>query len=174
MTKQSFDSDTNLTKVIIRPLYFGLVVNILVPMGLLLFCYWLDQRNALHNQLGSGADDLFYLFLAFSAGQAGLAVWYRHRLSKQPMVSSLETFERDFSDSLLKQSRPVFLLIAGIALFGLIYFFLTARFTEAVTFMVLSFVVFQVVRPRYGYVEKLIEKQRALAESGCFRERQTG
>ena len=170
MTRQPFDNGTNLTKVIIRPLYFGLVANILVPMSLLLFCYWLDQRNALHNRLGSGADGLFYLFLAFSAGQAALAFWYRHRLSKQPMVSSMATFETDFSDSLLKQSRPVFLLIAGISLFGLIYFFLTARFTEAVTFMVLSFVVFQVVRPRYGYVEKLIEEQRVMAESGQFRE----
>ena len=41
-------------------------------------------------------------------------------------------------------------------------------FDEALAFVVLSFIAFQVVRPRYGMMRKVLEDQRALMESGQF------
>jgi len=170
MTTQSHDDDIDLTRIIAKPLYFGLVSNILVPMGLLMVCYMLEQRGYNNDFLGQGADQLFYLLAVLSVGQAVFALWFRHKLSQKPMIGRVEKFEQDFAQSLIEQCRPVFLLIAGISLFGIIYFFLTARFNEAVFFVVFSFVIFQVARPRFGYVEKLIKKQRALTDAGKFRQ----
>ncbi|MFQ5454378.1 MAG: hypothetical protein ACE5D6_09365, partial [Candidatus Zixiibacteriota bacterium] len=55
-----------------------------------------------------------------------------------------------------------------ISLYGFIYFFLTGRFKEAVFFVVFSFLVFQIVRPRYGFIRKLIDSQKKLVERGTF------
>lgn len=173
MTVLPDEDDIDLIPIIAKPLYFGLIANILVPMGLLMVCHLLKQRGYTNNFLGQGADGLFYLFAALSVGQAVFALWYRRKLFQKPMIFRIETFENDFTQSLVEHCRPVFLLIAGISLFGIVYFFLTAQFEEAVFFVVFSFVIFQFIRPRFSYVKKLIKKQRALAESGTFRQKNT-
>ena len=60
------------------------------------------------------------------------------------------------------------MLIGAISLYGVIYFLLTGRFEETMFMVILSFIVFQIVRPRYGLVSKLIDTQYALAEKGEF------
>ena len=84
------------------------------------------------------------------------------------MIRRAETFETDFASGLLRRTRPVFLVIASVCLYGYVYFLVTGRFQEAVFFVVFSFVVFQVVRPRYGWARKLIAYQKGLADSGKF------
>jgi hypothetical protein len=165
---RQFENNSDLTGIIVKPLYFGLFVNILVPMVLLLLCYYLDQRGGVVNRVPGMANTLFYIFGVLSLAEAGFALWWRTKLYAQPMIRRRETFEEDFSKALLERSRPIFLVIASISVYGLIYFLLTARFNEAVFLVVFSFLVFQVVRPRYGMVRKLIAYQQKLAEQGKF------
>lgn len=160
------DEEYDLTGVIARPLYFGMMFNIVVPAALLFVCYYLENNTYVENRIPGIANGLFYVFAALALVQAGVALWWRNQSLAKPMVRREESLEHDIGEELLRRSKPVFLLIAAITLWGYVYFLLTGRFTEAVVFIVFEFVVFQVVRPRYGSVRKLIDFQKALAERG--------
>lgn len=151
-----------------KPLYFGMFANVLLPMGLLFVCYYFQNNSPQPNRVGEAANLLFYLFGALSLTQAGLALWWRTKSMRAPMVRRRETMEADITAGLERRSRPIFLLIAGISLWGVIYFFLTGRFQEAVFLVVFSFIVFQVVRPRRGLILKIIEHQQGLVDRGDF------
>lgn len=162
------NDEYNLNRIIVKPLYFGLTTNVLVPMALLLICYYYENNCNINNSIGNFANSLFYIIGFLSISQSGLAMWWRGKLFSQPMIKRKEDFEQDFIISLMKKIKPVFLLIAVISLYGFIYFFLTGRFKEAVFFVVFSFLVFQIVRPRYGFIRKLIDSQKKLVERGTF------
>lgn len=159
----------DLNRIIIKPLYFGLVVNVLIPMGLLLVCFYFESNASWYNHIGQTANGLFYLIGALSLAQAGLALWRRERLMKEPMIRRKENFEDDFIQALLGRSRHISLIIALIALYAFVYFLLTARFKETVFLVFFSFLIFQVVRPRFGFIRKLIARQEELVEKGQFR-----
>ncbi len=160
----SQDNEYDLPRILVKPLYFGLFVNIMVPMALLFVCFYLDKNYSMDNHAGSAANSLFYVLAVLSVAQAGLALWKRRRLFQQPMIRRPETFEQDLAAGFLRCSRPVFIIIAVISLYGYLYFFVTGRFTESVILVLFSFLVFQVVRPRTGFVKKLITRQRELIE----------
>jgi len=63
-------------------------------------------------------------------------------------------------------SRPIFVMIAAISVYGYLYFYLTGRFKETVFLVLFSFLVFQVIRPRHAAVKKLVRHQKMLAEKG--------
>lgn len=169
MTKDFNGELIDIHKIVARPLYFGLLSNVLLPMGLLLLCYYLDQNNMLANNLGDFANIVYYVFLVLAATQGAFAYWWRGKLLSKPMVRRKETFQQDILYGILHALQPVFITIAAISLYGYIYFFLTARFKEAVFMVFFSFIIFQFVRPRIGSVNKIIEQQYHMAEQGKFR-----
>lgn len=160
------DVEYDLTAMIARPLYFGMMINIIIPAALLFGCFYLSNNNYMANHIPGIANGLFYVFGGAALGHAALVLWWRSRLMSKPMVKREESFEHDIANELYKRSKSVFLLIAAITLWGYAYFLLTGRFTESVVFVVFSFIVFQVVRPRYGSVRKLIRYQQALVDRG--------
>jgi len=162
------ENEYDLTGMIAKPLYFGMMFNLMIPAGLMFLCYYVNNRFHPENHIPEIANALFYIFAALSLVQAGLVLWWRNKRLEQPMVRREESFEHDIATELFRRSKPVFLLIAAITLWGYIYFFLTGRFAESVVFVVFSFVVFQVVRPRYGSVRKLIAYQQKLVKRGEF------
>ena len=161
-TSQDFEYD--LPRILAKPLYFGLFVNVIVPMALLFVCFYLDKNYSMDNHAGAAANSLYYVLAVMSVAQAGLALWWRRRLFQQPMITRPETFEQDLATGFLRCSRPVFIVVALISLYGYIYFFVTGRFSESVILVLFSFLVFQVVRPRAGFVRKLVIRQRELIE----------
>jgi len=163
------NNDYDLNQIIVRPLYFGLVSNILIPMALLLVCYYLHVHYGRDNKVGELANQLFFIFAALALFHAVFALWWRSKRLRQPMVRRKETFEQDVTSGLLSACRPVFVIIAAISVYGFLYFFLTGRFTEMVVFVFISFVVFQLVRPRYGFARKMIAQQQKLIKQGQFR-----
>ena len=162
------DDRYDLTGMIVRPLYFGMVFNVAIPAGLLFVCYYINNKYFPENRIPELSNALFYMFCALAFVQAALALWWRNKRLEAPMVRRQESFEHDVSTALMERLRPVFLLIAAITLWGYLYFFLTGRFEESVVFVVFSFVVFQVVRPRIGSLEKLIAYQQNLVKNGRF------
>jgi hypothetical protein len=160
------DADYDLAAMIARPLYFGMMFNIVIPAALLFGCHYLSSNTYMTNYIPGIANGLLYVFAFLALGQAALALWWRNLLMAKPMVIREASFEYDIGNELLKRSKPVFLLIAAITFWGYAYFLLTGRFAESAIFVVFSFVVFQVVRPRYGSVGKLIRYQRALVDRG--------
>jgi len=162
------NNDYDLTGMLVKPLYLGMLVNIVIPAALLFVCYYIYNRYMPENRILSVSNALFYVLCAVSLAQAGLAIWWRNKKFQAPMVRRPESFEHDVSSAVLERSRPVFLLIASISLWGVIYFALTGRFQESVVFVVFEFVVFQVVRPRYGSLSRLIADQEKLVKQGRF------
>ena len=158
--------DLDLNRIVVGPLYLGMVTNILIPMALLMICYYINNNYGVTDNLEDTAQSVFILFCALAIAEGGFAIWYRSKLFGQPMIRRRETFEEDFTESYKARCRPLFLLIASMSIYGYLFFFLTGRFNEAVLFVVFSFLVFQIVRPRHGLVRKLAERQMAMVEQG--------
>lgn len=160
------NNDFDLSAIVIKPLYFGLFINILIPTVLLLVCYYIETHGSLHNQLGLDADFYFWLFAGAAIVEAGVALWYRFKLLGQPMVRAVASAEADIKEHLNARLKPVFMMVAAISFWGVLFYALTGRFENSLLFVVFSFIVFQFIRPRYGSVQKLIDKQMAMAERG--------
>ncbi len=156
------DVQYDLNRILIRPLYFGLTANVLLPVAGLFVCYYVQNNYGRDNMVGATAGPLFFVFLLLALGQAGFAVWWRRKRLSIPLISSLETLEDDLATNVSTQMRPVFLVIAAISVYGYVYYYLTGRFTETVVFVLASFLVFQLVRPRHGAIRKLIARQKEL------------
>lgn len=156
---------SDLNQVIVKPLYFGMLINILLPMAGLFACYYYNQHNLVENRLGLSANSTLWVFGALAFAQAAVALWWRQRRLQVLMVRRAETFEQDLANGLMKASRPVFLLIAAISVWGYLYFFLTGRFTQGAVIVLFSFLVFQVIRPRLGALKKLVDQQRKMLEN---------
>ena len=159
----------DLTRIIAKLLYYGLGVNVALPGALLLICYFFNQKGNVANIVGTWANPLFYIFCGLGLIMVAAALLPAIKKLRQPLILRRETFEQDIISGLREIARPMFQKIAGIALLGPVYFFLTGRFRETVIFVIASFIVFQVVRPRYGTVRKLIRKQEELVDKGHFR-----
>jgi len=162
MTRDMENDRYDLNRILIKPLYFGLVSNILIPMAGLLVCYYIHNNYGRGNTIGDFDNMLFFIFAILALLQAGFALWWRAKRLQPPMVRSMETFENDLATGLLHSIRPVFIVIAAISIYGYLYFFLTGRFTETVAFIFFSFVVFQIVRPRHGFARKVIARQKEI------------
>lgn len=170
ITQTDFNGDPiDIHRIVAKPLYFGLMSNVLIPMALLLLCFYHDKYYGFENKLGELANSLFYVFLLLAATEGAFAYWWRIKLLSKPMVRRKETFQQDVMSRLHCISRRVFLVIAAISLYGYLYYFLTGRFTETVFMVLFSFIVFQFVRPRLGAVNKIIEQQYKMAQEGKFR-----
>jgi hypothetical protein len=166
MNTESPDRDYDLSALIIKPLYFGLFINILIPMALLLICYYIETHDSPHNRLGFDATNYFYVFAVLAIIQAGGALWYRAKLMARPMIRSMANAEADIKEQLFKRLRLIFMIVAAISLWGVVFYFISGRFESGLLFVVFSFIVFQFIRPRYGSVQKLIDRQVAMANRG--------
>ena len=162
------EDEYDLTAMIAKPLYFGMFVNVMIPAVLVFICYYINNRYYQDNYVPELANPLFYVLCAVALGQAALALWWRNKSFSKPMVRRAESFEHDVATEIHRRSKPVFMVIAAISLWGVLYFALTGRFVEQVVFVVFSFVVFQVVRPRYGSLRRLIDFQQELVDNEQF------
>lgn len=163
------EEDIDLHQFIAKPLYFGLMTNIIIPMALLFVCYYINNNSPRTNMMPGSAEMLMYVFGLLAIAQAGVALWRKNILFNKPLIKSEDTFEADLVTGMMSIVRPIFIIIGAISIYGYLYFYITGRFQETVFFVIFSFLVFQVVRPRIGFARKLIQRQRHLVEKGEFR-----
>ncbi len=168
MTDIPNDDDIDLTHIIVKPLYFGLLANVTVPLVLLFVIYYFHNKSAGVNHVGESVNLFLYIFAALALLETLAIIWWREKLFKTPMIRRRETFESDFGAEYLKRCKPLFIAIASLSFWGFLYYVLTGRFQESAIFVLLSYLVFQIVRPRHGLVRRLIIKQRELVERGEF------
>ena len=155
-------NDLDMSRIIAKVLYLGMFINILIPGAVLAGCYMYDQNYPRYGAGGEFANMLFYLFAVIAVVQAGYAIWWRGKRYNEPIARSQESIEDDLAQGLRQASRPIFILIAAISGWGYLYFAITGRFKECLMFVMISFIVFQVVRPRYGTMKKVIDRQLEL------------
>lgn len=158
----------DINSIIIKPLYLGLTLNILIPAGLIYFCYYLNSEGNRFNQVGEFAYTLFIVIAVVSVIQAAAAFYLRNQLLKTPLIKNEETFSSDMTEALMKRSVRMFILVMLISVYAFAYYMFSAKFDEALMLVVFSFVVFQVLRPRHGFARKLVEKQEEFVKNGKF------
>jgi hypothetical protein len=168
MTELPTDDQIDLTHIIVKPLYFGMLFNVTIPMILLVIIYFLNGKSGGTNHVGDNINFYLYLFVAVAGVETAAIIWWREKLFKAPMIRSAETFESDFGKEYLKRCKPLFLAISSLSLYGFAFHFLTGRFKESAIFVLLSYVIFQLARPRHGLVHKLVARQRELVQKGEF------
>ncbi len=168
MRESRFHSEYDLAKIVAKCLYTGMAINVIIPVSLLFICYYISNNYYVSNQLGDMTKPVFYIFGILALSQAGLAIWWRGLRVNRLLVRGPDTFESDLTTNLARALKPVFFLIGSISIYGYLYFALTGMFTETVFFVILSFVVFQIIRPRYGFLEKVIARQQELTSKRFF------
>ena len=159
------DTDDNYLQtsdIIAKTLYLGMFTNVLIPMGLLMVCYYISQNYRVATQVGEMGNSLFFVFEFLAIAQAVFAFWKKTTTIRKRMNLSEENFQNDLTKEVLLLFRPIFMTIASISLYGYLYFFLTGRFRESAFLVLFSFLVFQFVRPRQGAIEKIIKHQKML------------
>lgn len=166
------DSDYNLTGIIAKPLYFGTFFNVILPGMLLLGCYYLEKGNGWASLVDPSYFNTLRVVIAVLAlVHLAAVIFWRTKLYQSPMIRRVETFEADFAEEYFRRTKPLFLAIAAIALYAVAYFLITGEFDNFfLGIFIYCFVVFQFVRPRFGLVQKLIERQEKLAKQGQFRQ----
>ena len=170
MSSQTDYSKYDLNHMIVKPLYFGLGFNILLPMILVFICYYIDNQNGWSALVGFDmANNLFYIFGLMAVLEAAAVLLWREKMMSQPMIKSTETFEHDLTSELFSRIKPISIIISGINLYGVAYYILTARIKETIFFVFFSFIVFQVVRPRLGFIKRLIDRQLEMVGQNQFK-----
>ena len=73
------DKDDNYLQtsdIIAKTLYLGMFTNVLIPMGLLMVCYYISQNYRVANQVGEMGNSLFFVFAFLAIAQAVFAFWH--------------------------------------------------------------------------------------------------
>lgn len=159
--------NVDLNAVLMRPLYFGLFMNILTPAIFLGVAYYLDKSSGRDMPLQETDLNLVFWVLTAVAIADGLAAYFlKRRLFFAPMIRAKESFSDDFAAGVFRNSLICYSLVTAIAVYGLAFYFLGGEFVHLFFFVFLSFSAFQLIRPRLGFLEKVLEAQEKHVEEG--------
>lgn len=160
--------NVDLNRALLKPLYLGLAINVFFPSIMVLIVYYIDSGAGTRAPI-SGTTDLLLWFLAvFAVLDGAAAIYLRHRLMYAPMISSKESFAEDFYRRVATNSIIAYALCAAIAIYGLAVYFIFGKFDYLLLFVILSFIAFQIVRPRAGFMNKVLAAQEEHVEQGRF------
>jgi hypothetical protein len=163
------ESKVDLNRLLLKPVYIGLVMNILVPVILLAFVYYLDGQN-FHKGviISSKADPIFWALCGVALLEGIAAFIIRKKLFFSPMVRSKETFEEDLVLGFLTNSIICYAITTAISIYGVVLFFLGHPFETTVLFVLISMIAYQFIRPRFKFTGEVVEAQDRLVSQGRF------
>lgn len=157
----------DLTSVIVKPLYMGLLMNLLTPVVFLGVAYYLDETGGRDLPIQeTRLNLLFWVLTAAAIVDGAVAYFLKRKLFFKPLIRSRESFADDFAAGVFRVSLICYSLGMAIAVYGLAFFFLGGEFVHLFFFVFLSFITFQVVRPRMGFLEEVLAAQEKLVEEG--------
>lgn len=155
-------------EALVKPALLGLTINLGLPLTVYLIASWLGANGSV-TPIG---DTPPVLHLAVFGGVAVMdtivAFVLRRKLIEPPAIRSRETFQKDFNNFVFATSLILSVQTALISVLGFVFFYLTGALTETALFCVFSVVVWQVARPREGFVAAMLEKQVRFVDEGRF------
>jgi len=163
--------DVDINDILVKPIYIGLFMNVFVPVVLLAIGYYIEQSGGMSSLRGEPAENVslfFWVFLALSVIDGGVAIFLKQWKFYQPMIESKGTFIEDFKKGVFTNSVICYAITTAIAVYGLVVYLLGGTFNQFVLFVFLSFIAFQLIRPRHGFLKKVLEAQENHVESGRF------
>jgi|CXWL01.1.fsa_nt_gi hypothetical protein len=146
---------------IMKPgLYLGMLLNVVAPAGYFFLIYYLNNQGGMTASIaGESANMLFYALIAVSLGLIATSYLVRERLFKQPSLTSGEGASEALTNRFKMISIVSGAILEGIAVLGVVYFFLTARFQEGAILILIAAGAYQLIRPRPGAVDRFIQLQ---------------
>ncbi|MFH2036113.1 MAG: hypothetical protein ABIJ45_06890 [Candidatus Zixiibacteriota bacterium] len=163
--------DPNINSLLIKPLYLGLLMNMFIPVVIILIGYYLNNQSLESKATDGTLSLIFWIFVGVSAMDGGVAFYFKQKLFFQPMIYSRETFDDDLKNGIFTNSIVCFALTTSISIYGLVYFLIENDFKQMIFFVFISIIAFQLVRPRPGFLKKIVAHQEELMTQGRFKER---
>lgn len=160
--------NVDINSVLVKPVLVGLIANVLLPAGMLLIAYYLNPPN-LHADnaiTNENISILFWIFIAVAIADGAVAIFLKHRLITMPLISRPENFAADLTDGVFRNAIICYGLTAAISLYGLVLYLIGGSFQQFLFFVIISFVAFQVIRARPGFINKVIEAQEKFVDQG--------
>lgn len=148
-------------------LYMGMLLNVLLPAVYFFIIYFLNSKQSISPSFsGEVANMLFYAFVGIGLTIAAVGYILRERMFKQIAIIRAEGAELQLQSRFRTICIIVGALYEGIAVLGLVYYFVTARFQESAILILIAAGAYQLVRPRVGIVDRFIETQVELFNRG--------
>lgn len=162
-----YDIDSN--KILIKPLYWGLLMNIFIPVIILAIAYYIDKSGGRSAIVPADTlNIIFWVLAAVSIADGAIAIFLKQKLFFSPMIASKESFEDDLTSRVFASSIICYAITTAISIYGLIFYLLGGTFNHLLFFVFISFIAFQFIRPRYGFMEKVVTAQERLVNEGRF------
>lgn len=160
--------DVDINRALVKPIFIGLAMNILFPSVIALVIFFLESRGGLSLPEPGTSDMVLWMLAAVAVADGAIAIYFRQKRFYAPMIRSEKTFAEDFYTGVTTASILVFALCTAIAVYGVVAYFLTGTFDYLLLFILLSFIAFQIVRPRAGFLQKVLEAQERHVRAGRF------
>jgi hypothetical protein len=159
----------DLHKLLIRPLYLGLLMNIFVPVLILGIAYYIDVSGGRSSTVPDETLNIIFWALAIVSVLDGIAaVLIKQKLFFQPMIRSKETFEEDLTTRVTTASIICYSMTTSITLYGFVLYLFSGKFDHFLLFVFISFIAFQLIRPRYKFMERVVQAQEKHVTEGRF------
>lgn len=165
MNKENID----LNAILVKPLYLGMLMNIFFPMTLLIIAYFMSQ--SVGNDIMTATSDwgiLTWLLLGLGVIDGIIAIILRQKLFTAPLIKSERTFENDLKAGTFRISIICYAMTTAISIYGFVLYLLYGDFRTLLFFVLMSFIAFQIVKPRHKFLEKVIEAQSRHVSEGRF------
>ncbi len=161
--------DVDVNDILVKPVYIGLLMNIFIPVAMLGLAYFLDKSRAMEPlDSGKNLNFFFWALAVVSVADGVAAIYFRQKRFFSPMIRSKETFKEDLSQGVFSGSIFCYAFTTAISIYGLVMYLMGGTFMNFMFFVFLSFIAFQLIRPRYGFMEKVIAAQEKFVAEGRF------
>lgn len=165
----NIESKFDINRLLIKPVYIGLFMNILMPIILLAIVYYVEKNGGRNVTYDTATYNMFFwIFCVVAIGEGVVAFILKQKLFFSPMIKSKETFEDDLLRGFMTSSIICYSCTTAIAIYGLVLFLLGGTFETMVLFVLISMIAYQFIRPRYAFAEKVAEAQDRFVEEGRF------
>lgn len=173
------DSDVDITRTLTKVTYLGLLMNVLAPVAYVGIAIYFRERNQGGDlpdgfAVAANLKILFFIFLAVSCLDLGLAYYFRSRLPGNVMLPRRQrgrllalSLEEHFNRVAVNLSMVIFACTAAASVYGLVLIVMGAQLEVMVLFVALSLIGYQFFRPREAFLERVLERVRQIrAEAG--------
>jgi len=164
MNERSID----LNAVLIKPLYVGLLINIFIPVVIVGVAYYIEESGGLAASANEYLGLIFWILIGVAVADGAVAIILKQKLFFNPCIITKGTFEEDFKRAFFTNSIICNFLTAAIAIYGLAVYLLGGTFNQLLFFVFISFIAFQLIRPRIKFAEKVLAAQEKYIEEGRF------
>lgn len=148
---------------LMKSTYLGLILNTLLPAAILIFAYIRSGQTMTGGagfdlQLTESISPVFYALLIVALSEILAIYLIRTKLPSRIYGSNTGSEPERFVATVYKTSLFMFLCTASISLYGLVMMVLGGSFEVTVLFVALTYLSYQIFRPRKAYLEKLYDR----------------